>query len=605
MRRGPLKRRDREALKSRIDDISMIRDFYTKSNMEDVRFTSIENMDQMDLVDGVTIPDIMVAQRDDGHSDIFNRYTVMEIEPQVLDEIEVRGLPKEKALTLVEDGMQPDEILQAVSTSQMSYPGLDEDSMMLMIQNQIEPEMLENLEVLGLTAVPLEDGSVRVQAIAKIAEVDEEGKTVLAPKIKDQLEAFEQVGMIELGKDLTVEIVKTEPKSKSKSKSKNKSKSKSESQALAQADGEEQEEEQDLAKDMQEAEEEQEEQQEELEEEREEEAIKELKIVPMREKARAKTQDELEKEKIAKQIGCKPDEVLCVIRFSSREVASQYFNDSVGGNTTAVLVRLTNNKFWMMEEDAEGNFTKRQGLRTSPASMLLADKLKDTKHPGDTWVLPGELKSGKSHEHSERYDFFEVMLPGETKTDGASSVMYVGLNADNTQDMRLLTSRRNNVYDLGEPHSKTSIPSRAFMQSNSGARAEIKMRNVEGEEGLDSRTQEIEEESTTSLADLGKQQELLIRLEMVERAITTLEIRNGGMEAPEPPKPGEKRPPERILDPETIGEGIDTSKKLDDLYAQRSSILTQLGLSEADLVKLMDERTNAQDGPVRGEKRPH
>ena len=603
MKKGSLDKRARRALEDRIKDIDLINNYYTRSGRDDVQFRSIENLGSLDITDGVSIPDIMVTQMDDGHSEVFNRYMVQEIEPDVLDEIEVRGLPKEQALVLIQDGMQPEEILQSVDLAKTSYPGMDAQSMMLMIESQMDMEQLEQLQGMGLAVVPLENGKVQVHAIEKVAEVDADGKTVLSPKLQEQLAPFVQAGVLDLEEELGLEIVEMTPEEKAKNKSKSKSKSKASSKAMTEAQGEEQQEEQDLAKDMQEAEIEEE------EEQQEEDQAKEmkLKVVPLREKAKAKTQEELEKEEIAKKLDCKPEEVLCVIRFSSREIASQYFNDSVGQDTSAVLVRLSNNKFWMMEEDREGNFTKRRGLEVSPASKLLADKLKDTRHPGDTWVLPGELYAGKSHEHSERYDFFEVALPGENKMDGPSSVMYAGLNAGNVHDMRLLTSQRNNVFDLAEPEVTSEVPARAFIQDNSGARDEIKMRPVKDEQTQGD--SEIENQSTTSLADLSRQQELLIKLEIIEREIDAIEKQTPLAESQIAAASeghdidGERRK----MGPEIVADAESKDKaRLPDLYSQRAEILKQLGLNEASLVRMKDDRSQEIDEEaIRGQNRPH
>ena len=599
MREGPLKRKKRNELQSRITDIDLLTDFYTKTKEQDVRFTSIESMEELDLAEGVTIPDIMVAQRDDGKADIFNRTMVMEIEPTILDEIEVRGLPKDKTLSLIEVGMQPEEILEAVSAAKLSYPTLEGDSMANLIESQVAPEVLQDMEAMGLSCVPMEDGTVQVQALSKVAEVDEEGRTVLSPKIQEQIEVFEQMGMLEMSDELILEVVEVEDKDKAKAKGKNKAKSKS--LAKSQTQGDEQEEEQDLAEDMQEAEEEQ--KQEEQEEEKDEAKTLKLKVVPLKEKAKAKTQDELEKEEIAKKIGCEPEDVICVIRFSSREIASQFLNNDVSLNTSQVLVRLTNNKFWMLEEDGEGKKTKSKGLEVSPASKILAEKMQDTKHKGDTWVLPGDVEMGKTDKGVKRnYDFVRIMNPGESRLDGGSTAVYAGLNAADTQEMRLIASRNNNIYDLDEVSTKSEIPSRVFMTANSGARAKMKLRNVKGNEGVDTSMPEIEEQSSSSLEDLGRQQELLKRLEIVERAIEKIEMENGITQ----PQDSERADSgnTRQMDPLVLEK--DSAQALPDLYSQRAEILSQLGISEADAVKVREDMSIEDiGGPERGQKRPH
>lgn len=606
MGKGKLDKRARKALNERIDDISLLQNYYSKAGMEDVRFTSIEKMDDLELMDGVNIPDIMVAQRDDGNADIFNRYLVQDIEPSVLDEIEVRGMSKDKALVLIEDGMQPEQILQVVSESQEQYPGLDDESMLAMIQAQIEPELLAGIETMGLTAVPMEDGSVRVQGLAKVAEVDADGKTMLSPKMEEQLAVFEQMGMVELSQEMAIE--KIEPQEKDISKSKSKAKSKSDAKSLAEAQGEEQEEEQDLVKDMQKVEQAQKQDEEELETSEDQVLPKRLKIVPLREKKKVKTQDELEKEQIAKELDCKPEDIISVIRFSSREIASQFFNDNVGGDTTQVLVRLSGNKFWSMEEDKDKKLKKRHSLEVSPASKLLADKLKDTKHPGDTWVLPGEMRTGKSHENSERYDFFEVAIPGENKGNGLSSAMYIGLDASNTQDMRLLSSKRNNVYDIEEDDVRSVVPSRVFLPSNSGARDEIKMRPIDGEMSNDN--PEIEQASSSSLKDLSEQQELLIRLEYIEREIDDIEKANDISDSTDSSiheMEAEANSKIRKIEPGEIADAETKDKiRLPELYSQRAEILTKLGLSESSLVRMPERNRDEQEQEaIRGEKRPH
>ena len=90
MKKGSLDKRARRALEDRIKDIDLINNYYTRSGRDDVQFRSIENLGSLDITDGVSIPDIMVTQMDDGHSEVFNRYMVQEIEPDVLDEIEVK-----------------------------------------------------------------------------------------------------------------------------------------------------------------------------------------------------------------------------------------------------------------------------------------------------------------------------------------------------------------------------------------------------------------------------------------------------------------------------------------------------------------------------------
>lgn len=540
MSRKPLKKEVIDEFKERIGDLELLRDFYEKSRMDDISFTSIQRFDEISITDGVNIPEPLVAERKDGNYDIFNEYIVEEIEPDVLGKIEVRGMNKEDALALVKDGMTCEQILQAAET----LPGMESDQMLLMIQSQYEPDLLANLEKQGITIEELEDGKIQVKALAKIAEVDSEGKTKLSPKLEEQLEVFEQMGLVSLSDDLVVEMI--EPKQKELSK-----------EEALQANKED----------------------EELEEQQPQKT--KLKIVPIKEKEKAKTQDEIEKAKMAKELDVEPEDIMSVIRFADREVASQYFNETVDMDHSAVLVRLKNNKFWMMLEDGEGKLAKQQGMEVSPASKLLADKLQDTHHKGDTWVLPGDMVAGKTNPNSERYDFFEVMLPGESRTDGASSAMYVGLSDNNVQDMRIITSRNNNVYELDEAHTRSIVPSKVYINSNRGERAEMDL-DTSKEHELSEKKEKGTESQSASLEDLAKQQELLERLLEIEK-----EIQNTENDGPaEPPSKDKDK-----TDPDISDDLADETRKLPDLYQQRSEILTELGVKETDSVDQEQEIT--------------
>lgn len=536
MSKKPIKKDIKAELNEKLTDIDLLRNYYEKTKMPDTEFSSLQKFDSFSVAGGVDIPNPLMAKHLDGTSDLFTQYVLEEIEPNILDRIEVRGLNKEHALTLIQDGMTSLQVLQAVET----LPGKESEEMLMLIQSQYEPELLKGLETLGITVQEVKDGKLQVKALSKVAEVSQDGKTKLSPKLENELAVFEQMGLVSLSEDLTIEII--DPKEK------------------------------DLVKEEKQGVQETEEQ------EMPESGLGQLKIVPIKEKNKALTQDEIKKTKIAKELDVEPQDVECCIRFASREVASQYFNDTVDMNHTAILVRLKNNKFWMMEEDGQGNWTKRQDMRVSPASKLLADKLKDTKHKGDTWVLPGEVRSGKTHENSERYDFFEVMLPGEDKIDGASSAMYVGLSTSNVQDMRLISSRNNNVYELVEDDVRSVIPSRVFINSNQGESTSIDLDSSK-EHKLSEKKEQMSKDSSISLVDLGKRSELLHQLLNIEKQIEEIEInKNNDLLS-------KKEMPKEELEPDISDSLMDDKSRLPSLYQERSQILTQLGLDESTMVE--------------------
>lgn len=508
MSRKPLKKDFEKEFREKLTDMDLLRDYYKKAEMTDINFDSLEKYDNFSVVGGVDIPNPLLARQTDGTSDLFTEYVLEEIEPSILEKIEVRGLKKEHALALIEDGMTSEQVLEAAQT----LPGKESEEMLMLIQSQYEPDLLKNLETIGITVEELENGQIQVKALSKVAEVAPDGKTKLSPKLENQLVPFEQMGLLSLSEDFTIEMI--EPKEKDIAKEESNTNIEKQTQTNS----------------------------------------KELKLVPLKEKQKALTQDEIEKTKIAKELEVDPSDVQCCIRFSSREIASQYFNDNVDMNNTAILVRLKNNKFWMMTEDGKGNWTKRQGLQTSPASKLLADKLKDTHHKGDTWVLPGEMVAGKTNPNSERYDFFEIMLPGESKLDGASSAMYVGCSTENIADMRILSSKNNNVYELEEADVRTIVPSRVFINSNQGARAEIDL-DASKEHKLSDQKKKI------GMNDLNKKSELMHRLKVINQKIQEIEYENNNDQ--EKPK----------------------TQQLQSLYQERSEILTKLNIKESRIVE--------------------
>ena len=531
MSRKPLKKEFEKEFREKLTDIDLLRDYYKKEKMPDIKFESLEKYDHFSVVGGVDIPSPLLARQPDGTSDLFAEYVLEEIEPSILEKIEVRGLKKEHALALIQDGMTSNQVLEAAQT----LPGKESEEMLMLIQSQYEPDLLEDMETLGITFEELGNGKLQVKALSKVAEVAPDGKTKLSPKLKKQLDPFEQMGLLSLNEDFTIEMIEPQEREIAKENAKFKTKNLTKNE-----------------KELTEVEE--------MEQEAQAQTnSKELKLIPLKEKQKALTQDEIEKTKIAKELEVDPSDVQCCIRFSSREVASQYFNDNIDMDHTAILVRLKNNKFWMMTEDGKGNWAKRQGLQTSPASKLLADKLRDTHHKGDTWVLPGEMVAGKTNPNSERYDFFEIMLPGESELDGASSAMYVGCSTDNIADMRILASKNNNVYELEEADVRSIVPSRVFINSNQGERAEIDLDSSK-EHKLSDQKKEI------GMNDLNNKSELMRKLKEINQKIEEIEYANNN--DPENPK----------------------TQQLQSLYQERSEILTKLNIKESRIVEEENEQ---------------
>ncbi len=535
MEKRRMKKEIEEELKKDVLNTELLKDFYEKNNMDDIVFSSIEQFNDIEVTGGVSIPHPILAEKENGITDLLMQYELDEIEPSVLEKIEVRGLNKEHALVLIKDGMTTDQILEATQ----ALPNISEsDQMLMMIKSQVEPSLLEGMEKLGIAVEELQDGKIKVKALSKIAEIDENGKTMLSPKLKNQLAPFEQMGLLSLDEEFAVEMIEPQEKELTQEESEKISYTQNKSSRL--------------------------------------------KIVPIKEKQKVMDEDEKEKAKIANSLGVKAEDIQSCIRFADREVASQFFNDSVDMNHSAILVRLKNNKFWMMEEDKDGNWTKRKGLEVSKAASTLGDKIKDTHHKGDSWILPGEMVAGKTHEYSNKYDFFELMLPGENKKDGASFAMYVGVSNDDVHEMRIITSRNNNVYELEESRTSPKIPSRVFINSNIGERAEINLDATKEHELSEKKSKGLER-FPLSLNEISRIQELKRELVEIEQEIAQLEYNHENDNKNPSIDDEERREDDRNEDIPTYSRENESRKA--ELTKRRSDILTELGWDEAKVIE--------------------
>ena len=116
--------------------------------------------------------------------------------------------------------MTSNQVLEAAQT----LPGKESEEMLMLIQSQYEPDLLEDMETLGITFEELENGKLQVKALSKVAEVAPDGKTKLSPKLKKQLDPFEQMGLLSLNEDFTIEMIEPQEREIAKENAKFKTK---------------------------------------------------------------------------------------------------------------------------------------------------------------------------------------------------------------------------------------------------------------------------------------------------------------------------------------------------------------------------------------------
>ena len=307
-----------------------------------------------------------------------------------------------------------------------------------------------------------------------------------------------------------------------------------------------------------------------------------LKVVPLKEKQKTLDNDEKEKVEIANSLSVKPEDIQSCIRFADREVASQFFNQDIDMNHSAILVRFKNNKFWMMEEDKDGNWTKRKGLEVSKAGSTLGNIIKDTHHKGDSWILPGEMVAGKTHEYSNKYDFYELMLPGEDKTNGASFAMYAAVSRDDVNETRIITSRNNNVYDLEESRTSPQIPSRVFINSNRGERTKIDLDATKEHEKSEKKSKGLDR-FPLSLNEISRIQALKRELVEIEKELAQLEYNHEVDE--KTPSINDERKENDNEKNNSSATSRDSDSKKSKLTQRRSVILTELGYDESKVIE--------------------
>lgn len=154
----------KKQIEDEITELTLVHDYISKTNQENAEFSSIQDRDELILIDGgIKVPKVMMLENSNGITEIVNRVS------------------KEFELEFVEDLAKRN--------------GIEVNDVIALMQDEMQIEVLEN-------------GNIRQESLEKIAEVDEQGLMTFDEKWLEKLRPFEEVGLIKLSDSLVVKDMK-------------------------------------------------------------------------------------------------------------------------------------------------------------------------------------------------------------------------------------------------------------------------------------------------------------------------------------------------------------------------------------------------------------
>ena len=281
MAKSLLKEKEKELLGEELSELTLMHDYLLKTGRERETFSSIRRMSDIELADGsIKIPNIIVMQNTEGKSEILNVTNYSYEQEQIQKLMDETGLNRKDILSLMRDGLRLEQI--EVMANNLPYKDIaDSAAIREMIRKEINPDQLKEMRKKGVEIKALKDGTVQVKNLQELAEVDERGLAKLDPELEEKLKPFEQVGLIKLSKDLVVKEVESDDKEKENS----------------------------------------------------------LKVVSLQEKQAEKTKEEIEKQKVAKDLGVDSDYIVSMIKIEDKDEGSKLLNDKADKNDTKYIIR--------------------------------------------------------------------------------------------------------------------------------------------------------------------------------------------------------------------------------------------------------------------------
>lgn len=533
MVKGLLKEEELKKLKEEKEYFDLMYDYLSKGEKEQEEFTSIRRMPELELADGsIKIPDILAMENKNGKIELLNKTSKIFKEDELEKIAKSTGMEKEDILVLIQDGMDEKAIDEKVE--KLPFKNIaDSKAIREMIRKEIDPKELELMKQKGIEVVALSNGDIQVNSIQKLAEIDEKGLVKLDQKLMENLKPFEEMGLIKLSQDLVVKEIPSK--------------------------------------------------------EMEKENIQgnKLKIISLDEKKKEMNQEELEKQKVAKDIGIDPDWIVSMIRLDDKQEGSRLINDKTDMNTTKYIIRTRSgavaNKFIVAEEKDDGSLNQIKGFEISSVGREVGALLHDTQGNHITSLKPGEIKSGKMNSMQNEYNYFQIRRAGESLDDGINQLLFVGTMGQT--DMNVIENRDNGDKSFVTVPSSTVHPRNIYMEGSTSALRETHLHQDNEKPNC------LEEERTTiNYKDIEKRKELLERLEIIEAKIQEIESHTGHDErCINDCIEGDEKSDELKGEADMTEEIGDTKLQLPDLYSQRSTILTELGVNEKTAVKEIED----------------
>lgn len=533
MVKGLLKDEEKDKYEDELEVLALMEDYLSKTSGTQLEFTSIRQMQEIDLGDGaLRIPNILALQTTKGKTELLN-ITKQRYEKDEIDELSERtGLERKDIMLLLQDGMKLEEISE--SADNLPFKEIaDSAAIREMIRKEIDPVQLSLMKKRGIEIVPASDGNLEISNIQKLAEIDEKGLMKLDPELMKSLEPFEEFGLIKLSDELVVKELEPEEKDQ----------------------------------------------------------LGSLKVVSLEEKQADKTKEEIEKQKMARGIGIDPDQIVSLIRIDDREGGSKLLNDNRDENSTRYLVRTragaVSNKFIVAKETGDGKFEQIQGFEATPVGREVGAIVNDTHRSLEGSALkPGQIKAGKVSSMDTKYSFYQIRKKGNSMDDTTDTLLFVGTNGDTQTE--LIESRENGDKSFVRVPVSTVYPKSIYMEnglpSNKGKETNLVQEDKEN-------PQEQAPESM-SFKDISKKRDLLDKLIKIEKQIRAIEGQTGHDERciDDCIRQEDEHDAQEIGFNSDIPESEgDPARRLPDLYDQRSTILTKLGIDEVSAVKAQEE----------------
>lgn len=538
MAKGLLKEKEKELLGEELSELTLMQDYLLKSGRERETFTSIRRMSDIELADGsIKIPNIIVMQNKKGNAEILN-VTKYDYQQEQIDKLmEETGLNRKDVLSLMRDGLRLEQI-EVMANNLQFKDVVDSAAIREMIRKQINPEQLKEMRKKGVEIKTLKDGSVQVKNLQELAEVDEDGLAKLDPELEEKLKPFEQVGLIKLSKDLVIKEVEPDDEKKEKS----------------------------------------------------------LKVVSLQEKQAEKTKEELEKQKVAKDLGVDSDYIVSMIKIEDKDEGSKLLNDKADKNDTKYIIRTrdgaVSSKFITARETEDGKFEQLQGYEITPVAKEVAHVLRDTVGNKNEPVKlkPGEIRAGKGNPNQTKYNYFQIRRRGVDDTKEDNYLLFIGEMGET--DLNLIESRNTGDKKFVNVPTSKVYPENIYMEGRADTDREREVRVTQFKDDVEEKQEVVEkkeeqdkpvQDDEIKFEDISKRKELLERLNIVEDRIMAIESRTGHNEQC-------VENCIQIDDEDTIHSSTeadmsyelgDEKRELPDLYDQRSTLLAQLNIDEA------------------------